>query len=322
MLASLFRQYQRLGVGMGELLRNSVAVVTGSGRGLGRAHALALSAEGAKVVVNDVGVELDGTGGSKTPADDVVMEIAAKGGEAIANYDSVGNFDGARRIIRTAVDHFGRLDILVNNAGIFQFTLIHETPEESWDRMLNVHLKGTFNTCRHAAPVMMAQGYGRIINTTSSQWRNPEGRVAYGAAKGGIVSITWDLAFELRNHGITVNAVAPMGTTRSTGSPSYRKNLEKAGLDRKKAPGEQGKERAGPEFVSPLIVYLASDLAAGVNGLIFRAGSGKIELYSHPTVVSSVYRDWRKDGPWTIEELKNVLPATILSGETKAPFIP
>lgn len=307
---------------MGEILKGRVALVTGAGRGIGRAHALALAAEGARVVVNDLGGEKDGSGAARAPADEVVAEIKALGGEAVPNYESVADFDAAQRMVQTAVDTFGRLDILVNNAGIFQYYLIHETPEESWDAMMNVHLKGMFNTCRHAAPVMMEQRYGRIINTTSSQWRNPEARAAYGAAKGGVVSLTWDLAFELRNHGITVNAIAPMGATRSFGDTTYRENLERAKLTRKKLPDEQGEERAGPEYVSPLVVYLVSEEAAHVNGLVFRAGSGKIGLYSHPTVASSIYRDWRKDGPWTFEELRKILPATLLSGETKAPYIP
>ena len=308
---------------MGDHLKNKVAIVTGSGRGIGRAHAFALAAEGARVVVNDLGSERNGSGSSSAPADEVVAEIKKRGGEAVANHDNVADFEAARRIVKTAVDHFGRLDILVNNAGIFRHHLIHEMPEEAWDHVIAVHLKGSFNMCRHAAPIMMAQKYGRIINTTSSQWRNPEGRCNYGAAKGGIVSLTWDLAFELRNHGITVNAIAPMARTRrSPGGSAFRDSLAGAGLERKKLSDEQGDERGSPEYVSPIVVYLASDLASHVNGLVFRTGGGKIGLYTHPTAEAMIYRDWRKDGPWTIEELKTLLPATLLSGETKAPFIP
>jgi len=307
---------------MGDLLKGRVALVTGAGRGIGRAHAHALAAEGARIVVNDPGVEADGSGSARAPADDVVAEIAAQSGEAVANYESVADFEGARRMVQMAVDNFGRLDILVNNAGIFQYHLIHETPKESWDMMMGVHLDGMFNTCRHAAPIMMGQGHGRIINTTSSQWRNPEARAAYGAAKGGVVSLTWNLAFELRNHGITANAIAPMASTRTAGDTTYRSYLERAELTRKKPPDEQVEGRAAPEYASPLVVYLASDEASHVNGLVFRAGSGKIGLYSHPVVVSSIHRDWRKDGPWTVDELRDILPGTLLAGETKAPFIP
>lgn len=309
---------------MGERLKGRVAIVTGSGRGIGRAHALALAAEGAKVVVNDVGAERNGTGSSQSPADEVVAAIKSQGGEAVASHDSVADFAAARRIVQSAIDHYGRLDILVNNAGIFWHFLIHEMPEEAWDRVIGVHLKGTFNMCRHAAPIMMQQRYGRIINTASSQWRNPEGRVNYGAAKGGIVSLTWDLAFELRDYGITVNAVAPMADTHRPGAPqsTHGDTLKRAGLTRKKSADEQGDERASPEFVSPIVVYLATEQAAHVNGLVFRAGGGKIGLYSHPTDVATIYRDWRKEGPWPLDELEKILPATLLSGRTQAPFIP
>lgn len=309
---------------MSERLQGKVAIVTGSGRGIGRAHALALAAEGARVVVNDVGAERDGTASSVAPANEVVAEVKSKGGEAVANHESVADFEAARRIVQTAIDHYGRLDILVNNAGVFWHFLMHEMPEEAWDRVIGVHLKGHFNMCRHAVPIMMKQRYGRIINTASSQWRNPEGRANYGAAKGGIVSLTWDLAFELRDLGITVNAVAPYANTRRGNAPqsNQAEMLERAGLSRKKLADEQGDERATPDFVSPIVVYLASDQAAHVNGLVFRAGGGKIGLYSHPTEIASIHRDWRKDGPWKIEELEKLLPGTLLSGATQAPFIP
>jgi NAD(P)-dependent dehydrogenase (short-subunit alcohol dehydrogenase family) len=307
---------------MGSLLDGRVAIVTGAGRGIGREHALALAAEGASIVVNDIGVERDGSGGSGGPADEVVAMIKEGGGEAVASYESVADYKAAGRIVATAIDTYGRLDILVNNAGIFRHKLFWEMTEDEWDTVIGVHLKGTFNTCHHAVPVMMRQRYGRIINTASSQWRNPEGRANYGAAKGGIVSLTWDLAFELRNHGITVNAIAPMGATRAFGDHTYRDMLAAAGLDRKKDLGEQGANRAAPEFVSPTVVYLASDHAKDVNGLVFRVGSGKVGRYSHPTEVSSIYRDWKSEGPWTMEELRELLPNTLLVGETKAPFLP
>jgi NAD(P)-dependent dehydrogenase (short-subunit alcohol dehydrogenase family) len=307
---------------MGDLLKGRVAIVTGSGRGIGREHALALAAEGAKVVVNDAGVGRDGSGGAIGPADEVVALIREAGGEAVASYDSVADFAAAEHIVRTAIDTYGRLDILVNNAGIFRHKLFHEMTEDEWDTVIGVHLKGTFNMCRHAVGFMMAQGYGRIINTTSSQWRNPEGRANYGAAKGGVVSLTWDLAFELRNHGITVNAIAPMGATRAFGDNSYREMLAAAGLDRKKDPTEQGDNRAPAEYVSPTVVYLATEHAKEINGLVFRVGSGKIGRYSHPTEVQSMHRDWRTQGKWTVEELARLLPSSLLADGTKAPFIP
>ena len=307
---------------MGDLLKGRVAIVTGAGRGLGREHAIALAAEGASVVVNDLGVERDGTGGTGAPADEVVALIKERGGEAVASYESVADYAAAGRIIAAAVDNYDRLDILVNNAGIFRHQLFWEMTEEDWDNVINVHLKGTFNTCHQAVPLMMDQRYGRIINTSSSQWRNPEGRGNYGAAKGGIVSLTWALAFELRNHGITVNSIAPMGATRASGDTSYRDMLVDAGLDRKKDPAEQGDNRAAPEFVSPTVVYLASEQAGNINGIVFRVGSGKVGRYSHPTEMNTIYRDWKTEGTWPIDELEALLPNTLLAGETKAPFIP
>jgi NAD(P)-dependent dehydrogenase (short-subunit alcohol dehydrogenase family) len=303
-------------------LEGKVAIVTGAGRGIGRAEALALAAEGASVVVNDLGGDHLGGGASHSPADEVVQEITNLGGKAVANYDSVADFQAAGRMIQSALDNFGRLDILVNNAGVFRDVLFHEMTEDDWDSVIAVHLKGTFNTCRHAVPVMMAQRYGRIINTASSQWRNPEGRASYAAAKGGVVSLTYDLAWELRNEGITVNALAPMARTRAflAADEAHHRNLE-AGL----LPSErlaQVDDRPGPEFVPPIVAYLASDLAANVTGCVFRAGAGKIGIYTHPTETRSIFRNYKKDGPWTVEELKDLLPSTVLAGGARAPFIP
>lgn len=305
---------------MGDLLQGKVAIVTGAGRGIGRAEALALAAEGASVVVNDVGAERGGGGAERTPADETVATIQEHGGEAVASYDSVADYQAAGRIIQTALDTFGRLDILVNNAGIFRDLLFHEMTEDDWDSIIQVHLKGTFNTCHHAVPIMMQQRSGRIINTASSQWRNPEGRAAYGAAKGGIVSLTWDLAWELRPYGVTVNAIAPMALTRSSANTgNYHNYVTAAGLTRNKPADEAN--RPEPEFVPPMVVYLATDLAPNVTGCVFRVGAGKIGLYSHPSEVRSIYRDHRKDGPWPLEQLRDLLPSTILQGDPKAPHI-
>ena len=307
---------------MSQHLKGKVAIVTGSGRGIGRAHAIALAAEGAHVVVNDPGVERNGDGGTQSPADEVVALIRENGGDAVANYNSVADFSEAEAIIATAVDHYGRLDILVNNAGISRDGLFHQINEADFDAVVGTHLKGTFNTCRHAVPVMMAQGKGRIINTASSQWRNPEGRPIYGAAKGAIVSLTWDLAFELRNHGITVNAVAPMAQTRAFENYGHPQMLADAGLAAKKASDELTTDRPTGEHVSPIVVYLASDFADGVTGLVFRSGSGKIGVYTHPSEMRTINKDWRNKGKWTVEELAKLLPSSLLFDGSKAPFIP
>jgi len=306
---------------MGDLLKGKVAVVTGAGRGIGQAEALALAAEGASVVVNDLGVERGGGGGvGGGPADETVAEIHKRGGEAVASYESVADYQAAGRIVQTALNIFGRLDILVNNAGIFRDGLFHEVTEDDWDNIVTVHLKGTFNTCHHAIPIMMKQRSGRIINTASSQWRNPEGRASYAAAKGGIVSLTYDLAWEMRPYNVTVNAIAPMALTRSSANTSdYASHVAAAGLTRNKPADEAN--RPAPEFVAPMVVYLATDLAPEVTGCVFRVGAGKIGLYSHPSEIRSIYRNHLETGPWPIEELQALLPSTILQGNPKAPHI-
>ena len=306
----------------GNRLAGKVAIVTGSGRGIGRAHAIALAAEGARVVVNDPGVERTGSGGDSAPADDTVAFIRENGGEAVANYNSVADYDEAGQIIRTALDSYGRLDILVNNAGIMREGLFHEISPDDFAAVVGTHLKGTFNTCHHAVPLLMEQRSGRIINTASSQWRNPEGRAAYGAAKGGIVSLTWNLAFELRYYNITVNAVAPMAMTRGLVNSRHDEILAAAGIAARKAGDESTRNRPGAEHVSPIVVWLASDAASHVNGCVFRAGSGKFGFYAHPTEIRTINKDWRSKGKWTVEEVGRLLPSTLLFDGSTAPFIP
>ena len=245
------------------LLENKVAVVTGSGRGVGRGIALALAREGAKVVINDVGCEVDGRGTAQDPATQVVNEIKAMGREAVANYDSVAAFSGAENIVKTAIDRFGRIDILVNNAGIVRDRSIAKMSEEDFDAVIAVHLKGTFNCGRHAIPHMREQGFGRIINITSSAGlRGNFGQSNYGAAKAGIMGLTLVWAVELGKYGITVNAMAPAGLTRMVGT----------------IPGMEGKEpppEMNPELNGPMVAFLASEKAAHVNGQIFgRRGFG------------------------------------------------
>src|SRR5262249_863854 len=205
------------------LLDGRVAVVTGSGRGIGREFALCMAREGARLVVNDVGVSLDGRGTDEDPAAQVCKEIEALGGQATPNYDSVSDFDGAGGIIRTAVDTFGQLDVLVNNAGIVRDRTLVKMNEDDFDSVIGVHLKGSFNCAHHAAVVMKDAGYGRIINVTSSAGlRGNFGQTNYGAAKAGLMGMTFIWALELGKYGITVNAVAPAGATRMTAGPFER----------------------------------------------------------------------------------------------------
>jgi NAD(P)-dependent dehydrogenase (short-subunit alcohol dehydrogenase family) len=240
------------------LLEGKAAIVTGAGGGLGRCHALALAREGANVVVNDIGGARDGSGGAKTPADNVVEEIKAAGGNAVANYDSVGSIAGANNIVAAAVDAFGRVDIVVNNAGILRDKTLLKMDEELWDSVINVHLKGTFAVTQAAArriAEQVANGTatgGRIVNTSSiAGLVGNFGQSNYGAAKAGIAGFTRVAAIELAKFKITVNAIVPIAKTRMT-------------EDIAMVP-----ESLRPECVSPLVVFLASDLAAGVSGRLF-----------------------------------------------------
>jgi NAD(P)-dependent dehydrogenase (short-subunit alcohol dehydrogenase family) len=301
-------------------LDGRVAIVTGAGRGIGRAEALALAEHGAAVVVNDLGTTVEGTGSAQSPADAVVQEITERGGTAIASYDDVSDFTAAGKLLDRAVGELGRVDILVNNAGSFRRGPFLATSEDDWDRVIAVHLKGTFNTCRHAASLMADQRSGRIINTASSHWRNPQGMASYAAAKAGVVGLTWDLAWELQKFGVTANAIAPLARTRvydAFGGAGAITDSETELI-----PRNDEAERVGPEWVSPLVVYLASDLAQNVNGCVFRVGNGKIGIYSHPTEARTIYSDTSTQQPWTQEALERLLPATVLSAGTRAPHLP
>jgi len=260
------------------LLQGKVAVVTGSGRGIGRGIALALAREGARLVVNDIGCEVDGRGSAQDPAANVVREIEALGSEAVPSYDSVASFEGARAIVETAVKAFGRLDILVNNAGIVRDRSIQKMTEEDFDAVVAVHLKGTFNCGRHAIPIMREQGYGRIINITSSAGlRGNFGQSNYGAAKAGIMGLTLVWAIELAKYGITVNAMAPAGLTRMVGTIP--------GMAEKEPPPE-----LNPELNGALVAFLASEKAAHVNGQIFgRKGFG-FTLFQLPRPIAMLYK--------------------------------
>ncbi len=260
------------------LLQGKVAVVTGSGRGVGRGIALALAREGAKVVINDVGCEVDGRGSAQDPAMQVVNEIKALGSDSAPNYDSVASFSGAENIVKTALEKFGRIDILVNNAGIVRDRSIGKMSEEDFDAVLAVHLKGTFNCSRHAIPHMREQGFGRIINITSSAGlRGNFGQSNYGAAKAGIMGLTLVWAIELGKYNITVNAMAPAGLTRMVGT----------------IPGMEGKEpppEMNAELNGPLVAFLASDKAAHVNGQIFgRRGFG-YTIFQQPRPIAMMYK--------------------------------
>jgi NAD(P)-dependent dehydrogenase (short-subunit alcohol dehydrogenase family) len=250
---------------MARLCEGRVVIVTGAGRGIGREHSLMLAAHGAKVVVNDLGGSMDGTGTDLSPAETVVAEIRAAGGEAVANGDNVADWEGAQRLIRTAVDAFGGLHALVNNAGILQDRMMVNMTEAEWDAVINVHLKGTFAPAHFAAEYWRDQtkaGHAvdaRIINTTSVSgiYGNP-GQTNYGAAKAGIAAFTVISALELARYGITVNAVAPGALTRMTA------NIMPSQTD-------EDRERMSPRWIAPIVTWLCSHESAGVTGRVFEA---------------------------------------------------
>jgi NAD(P)-dependent dehydrogenase (short-subunit alcohol dehydrogenase family) len=269
------------------LLDGRVAVVTGSGRGIGREFALCFAREGANVVVNDVGVSLDGRGTEEDPAAQVCKEIEALGGAAAPNYDSVSDFDGAKNIVQKAIDAFGTVDILVNNAGIVRDKSLLKMEESDFDAVIAVHLKGTFNCTRHAAEVMKDKGYGRIVNITSSAGlRGNFGQTNYGAAKAGIMGMTFIWALELGRYGITVNAVAPSGATRMT-----------AGLFERS--GQEPPPEENPALNAPLVAYLASEQAGDVNGQILGRTEYAYTVFQHPKQIGWM---WKHDG-WTPAEV-------------------
>ncbi len=288
---------------MGDRLKGKVAIVTGAGAGIGRGHALALASEGAKVVVNDLGGAVDGSGSSASAADKVVAEIKAAGGEAAANYDSVTTVEGGENIVKTAIDAFGKLDILVNNAGILRDRMVFNMSPEEWDSVLKVHLYGHFNTTKPACVVFRQQRSGRIINTSSTSGLGNRGQSNYAAAKEGIVGFTRTVAIEMGRYGATCNAIRPNAGTRMTMSDDMKQAAERSGR------GEIVKymESMKPEDIAPMIVWLASDASANVNGRTFFVQTGRIALYSEPVQEKMI----EKQGGFTIDELFEKMPTTL-----------
>src|SRR3954447_8424696 len=247
------------------LLDGKVAVITGSGGGIGRAEALLFAREGAKVVVNDLGGTRDGSGQSTSLADHVVQEIKAAGGAAVPSYDSVATPSGAENIVKTAVEHFGRLDIFVNNAGILRDKTLLKMDEAMWDPVVAVHLKGTFLCTQAAARQMIAQGGGgRIVNTTSlSGMLGNFGQANYSAAKAGIYGLTRTAAIELQKHKITVNAIAPIAKTRMTDDLPMFQNVD----------------TMTPEHIAPAALFLASELCGDRTGHVIAISGGRMYVY-------------------------------------------
>jgi NAD(P)-dependent dehydrogenase (short-subunit alcohol dehydrogenase family) len=261
------------------LLEGKVAVVTGAGRGIGREEVLLLAKHGAKVVVNDLGGHFDGTGQSRSPAEDVVKEIRSAGGEAVANFESVSDFKAAKRIIECAIDNFGKLNIVVNNAGILRDRMVFNMTEEDFDAVLAVHLKGTFNLARHACAYWREQDKngnklnGRLINTSSdSGLLGNAGQSNYGTAKAAVATFAIIVDREMSRYGVTANAVVPVARTRLTidATPQTAATMP--------APKAGEVDRFSPAHIAPLVAWLASDDAKDVHGEAFRVGLGNVWL--------------------------------------------
>jgi len=299
------------------LFDGKVAIVTGAGRGIGRSHALLFASEGAAVVVNDLGGGAAGDGADSTPAQQVVDEIIAKGGRAVANYDSVSSWAGAEAMVRQAVDTFGGLDILVNNAGILRDKMSFNMDEAEWDAVIDVHLKGHFAPSRFAASYWRAKAKetgepvnAKIVNTASeSGLYGNAGQANYAAAKAGIASMTIVMARELERIGARVNAICPVARTRLT------EQVAGGFMD----PKEGEFDRFAPENISAVVGWLASDLSAGVTGQVLKVMGGQVQLL----------RGWRPvteatdDKPWTIEAIE-AASGTLFAGRDRGvpPFMP
>jgi len=292
-------------------LEGKVAIVTGAGRGIGRGEALLLAAEGARVVVNDLGGEWDGTGADNRPAQQVVDEIKAAGGDAVANYDNVADWAGAERLVKQAIDAFGTLDVLVNNAGILRDRMLFNMSEAEWDAVITVHLKG------HAAPTRHACGYWRerskagdavnasvVCTSSTSGLLGNAGQSNYGAAKAGIAAFAQIISMEMARYGVRVNAIAPAARTRMTESTFGE--IKSAG------PFDEW----APENVAPLVGFLASDDAAGITGQVFYVAGGTVQLYQGWGPVGEA----KKDDRWTVAELAKEVPA--LFGDRATAYTP
>ena len=298
---------------MAGLCDGRVAIVTGAGRGIGREHSLMLAAEGAKVVVNDLGGSADGEGASAGPAQEVVDEIVAAGGEAVANTDDISDWAGAEKLVAQAVDTFGRLDVLVNNAGILRDRMLANMSEAEWDAVIKVHLKGTAGPSHFAAAHWRDRSKAgespnaRIINTTSpSGIYGNVGQTNYGAAKAGIAAFTIIAADELGRYGVTVNAIAPAAITRLTAGLSSGGGEVPAELQ----------EKLSPRWIAPIITWLASEESSGVTGRVFDVAGETLAVaegwHRGPTVTGS--QDPNDLGPLVEELMSQARPNADMFG--------
>ena len=288
------------------MLKDKVAIVTGSGRGIGRGIAKLMASEGAKVVVVDPGSELDGSGGTFAIADSVVEEVKAEGGDAVACYQSVSSMEGGEAIVQQAIDSYGKLDIVVTCAGILRDRMVFNMTEEEWDAVIAVHLKGTFTVVKHASILFRQQRSGRIITFTSTSGLiGNSGQSNYGAAKDGIAGLTRVVARDLGRYGVTANSIAPSARTRMIGAvPTSARQLRAA----QGIAGAGGGALVGDgDDIAPFVTWLASEESAHVNGQVFYVTNGLVSLLNQPEAVRTI----NKQGRWTVDELIKVFPITL-----------
>ena len=288
------------------MLKGKVAIVTGSGRGIGRGIVKLMASEGAKVVVVDPGADLDGSGGTYAIADSVVEEIKAEGGDAVACYQSVSSMEGGEAIVQQAIDSYGKLDIVVTCAGILRDRMVFNMTEAEWDAVIEVHLKGTFTVVKHASILFRQQRSGRIITFSSTSGLiGNSGQANYGAAKDGIAGLTRVVARDLGRYGVTANSIAPSARTRMIGAvPTSARQLRAA----QGIAGSGGGALVGEaDDIAPFVTWLASEESAHVNGQVFYVTDGLVSLLNQPQAVRTI----NKQGRWTVDELIKVFPITI-----------
>jgi NAD(P)-dependent dehydrogenase (short-subunit alcohol dehydrogenase family) len=306
---------------MGNRLEGKAAVVTGAGRGVGRAVALLLAEEGASVVVNDLGCDVDGTGSSRDPADRVVEEIKSSGGNAVASYDNVSLMEGGENVIRTAVDTFGQIDILVNSVGVLRDRMIYQMTPQEWDRVIRFNLKGTFTPTKFAAILFRQQRGGRIVNMTSDAGLGDIGRSNYAAATEGIIGMTRTVGRDLGRYGVTCNAISPLVETRlfpgtveefRVAEGPHPTPAERAGIGTSPAISEwDGPGNPDdPENLAPLAVYLCTYASPNVNCNVFGVRGGSIFLYSNPQIERAIHK-W---GRFTMDEMDVLVPKIMGTG--------
>lgn len=306
---------------MANLLEGKVVALTGAGRGIGRACALLAASEGARVVVNDPGVNPDGSGHDDGPAAQVVEEIRKAGGTAVANFADVSSMDGGESVIKSALDTWGRLDGLINLAAILRDRMVFNLTEEEWDDVIRIDLKGHFTTLKPASVLMRQQRYGRIVNYSSvSGLQGNSGQANYGAAKGGVAGLTRVAARDLGRYGVTVNCIAPGASTRLTATvPTQTREIRASRGIAAGGAGPAASDPAaaaaaamrGPDMIAPMTVYLLLDEAWNINGKFFAVSGGQVGLLNE---IYPPIRTIYKDDKWSLDELRRLVPTQLMAG--------